>query len=48
VASTEIRSLKALEGLRNLKKLSCFNTRLSLRAVDSFKASFPNCEVRYY
>ncbi|MBM3168394.1 MAG: leucine-rich repeat domain-containing protein [Bacteroidetes bacterium] len=48
VASTEIRSLKALEGLRSLKKLSCFNTRLSIRSVDSFKASFPNCEVRYY
>jgi hypothetical protein len=48
VASTEIRSLKAVEGLRSLKKLSCFNTRLTVRAVDSFKASFPNCEVRYY
>ena len=48
VASTEIRSLKAVEGLRSLKKLSCFNTRLSVRAVDAFKASFPNCEVRYY
>lgn len=48
VASTDLRSLKALEGMTALKKLSCFNTRLTARAVDSFKASFPKCEVRFY
>jgi hypothetical protein len=48
VASTNLRSLKPIEGLRNLSKLSCFNTRLSTRAVDSFKESHPNCEVRFY
>jgi Leucine-rich repeat (LRR) protein len=48
VASTDLRSLKALEGMSNLKKLTCFNTRLTPRAVDSFKESFPKCEVRFY
>ena len=48
VASTDLRSLKALEGMGNLKKLTCFNTRLTPRAVDSFKESFPKCEVRFY
>jgi hypothetical protein len=48
VASTDLRSLKALEGMTALKKLSCFNTRLTPRAVDSFKESFPKCEVRFY
>jgi len=48
VASTDLRSLKALEGMSNLKKLICFNTRLTPRGVDSFKESFPKCEVRFY
>lgn len=48
VASTDLRSLKALEGMTALKKLSCFNTRLTPRGVDSFKESFPKCEVRFY
>jgi Leucine-rich repeat (LRR) protein len=48
VANTGLRSLKPIEGLSNLKKLSCFNTNMNSRAVDSFKASHPNCEVRFY
>lgn len=48
VASTDLRSLKSLEDLLGLKKLSCFNTRLTPRNIDSFKESFPKCEVRYY
>lgn len=48
VASTDLRSLKALEDLVGLKKLTCFNTRLTPRNIDSFKESFPKCEVRYY
>ncbi|TDQ19601.1 hypothetical protein DFQ04_1425 [Algoriphagus boseongensis] len=48
VASTNLRSLKPIDGLPNLKKLSCFNTRLTTRAVDSFKTEHPNCEVRFY
>jgi hypothetical protein len=48
VASTDLRSLKALEGMSALKKLTCFNTRLTPRGVDSFKESFPKCEVRFY
>ncbi|GMQ26665.1 hypothetical protein Aoki45_33480 [Algoriphagus sp. oki45] len=47
VASTNLRSLKPVEGLM-LKKLSCFNTRLTSRAVDNFKGANPNCEVRFY
>jgi arsenate reductase-like glutaredoxin family protein len=48
VASTNLRSLKPIFGLPNLKKLSCFNTNLNSRAVASFKASHPDCEVRFY
>jgi hypothetical protein len=48
VASTDLRSLKALEDILGLKKLSCFNTRLTPRIVDSFKEAFPKCEVRFY
>ena len=48
IASTNLRSLKALEDIIGLKKLTCFNTRLTPRIVDSFKESFPKCEVRFY
>ena len=48
IASTDLRSLKALEDIMGLKKLTCFNTRLTPRIVNSFKESFPKCEVRYY
>lgn len=48
VASTNLRNLKPIDGLQNLKKLSCFNTNLTTRAVESFKASHPDCEVRFY
>jgi hypothetical protein len=48
VASTNLKSLKPINGLTKLKKLSCFNTNLTTRAVDSFKASHPDCEVRFY
>ena len=48
IASTNLRSLKALEDIMGLKKLTCFNTRLTPRIVDSFKESFPKCEVRFY
>ncbi|MHA7129417.1 leucine-rich repeat domain-containing protein [Algoriphagus namhaensis] len=48
VASTNLRSLRPIEDLNNLKKLVCFNTRLSSRAVDSFREKMPDCEVRYY
>lgn len=47
VASTNLRSLKPVEGLM-LKKLFCFNTRLTSRAVDNFKEANPGCEVRFY
>ena len=48
VASTDLRSLKSLEDLGKLKKLTCFNTRLTPRAVESFKEKVPGCEVRFY
>ncbi len=48
VASTNLRSLKPLDGLSNMKQLICFNTRLTSRAVDSFRSSHPECEVRFY
>lgn len=48
VASTNLRSLKPLDGISTLRKLTCFNTNLTTRAVASFKASHPDCEVRFY
>ncbi len=48
VASTNLRSLKPLDDITTLRKLSCFNTNLSTRAVSSFQASHPDCEVRFY
>ena len=48
VATTDLRSLKALEDLVGLKKLSCFNTKLTPRAVESFKEKVPACDVRFY
>lgn len=48
VASTNLRSLKQLDAITTLTKLSCFNTNLTSRAVAAFKASHPDCEVRYY
>ncbi len=48
VASTNLRSLKPLDGLSNMKQLICFNTRLTSRAVDSFRSKHPECEVRFY
>jgi hypothetical protein len=48
VASTNLRSLRPIEDLGSLKKLSCFNTRLNQRAIDNFKKSNPDCEVRFY
>lgn len=48
VATTDLRSLKALEDLVGLKKLSCFNTKLTPRAVESFKEKVPGCDVRFY
>ncbi|MCH7412240.1 leucine-rich repeat domain-containing protein [Belliella sp. R4-6] len=47
IASTNVKSLKPVQGL-NLKKLSCFNTRINKRGVDNFKKLNPDCEVRYY
>jgi Leucine-rich repeat (LRR) protein len=48
VATTDLRSLKALEDLVGLKKLSCFNTKLTPRAVETFKEKVPGCDVRFY
>uniref|UniRef100_UPI0030EF73FE leucine-rich repeat domain-containing protein n=1 Tax=uncultured Cyclobacterium sp. TaxID=453820 RepID=UPI0030EF73FE len=48
IASTGVRSLKQITHLINLESLVCFNTRLSNRNVEKFKAELPNCDVRYY
>ncbi|MBI0399072.1 leucine-rich repeat domain-containing protein [Cyclobacterium marinum] len=48
IASTGVRSLKPITHLINLESLVCFNTRLSNRNVEKFKAELPNCDVRYY
>jgi hypothetical protein len=48
IASTNVRSLRPIMGLAQIEKLTCFNTRLNSRAVDSFRKLNPNVEVRFY
>ncbi len=48
IASTNVRTLRHIQTLSNLEKLVCYNTRLSKRAVDSFRRTNPECDIRYY
>ncbi len=46
-SNTNVNKLDALSYLK-LKTLKCFNTRVSNRAIENFKASHPECSVMYY
>jgi Leucine-rich repeat (LRR) protein len=46
-ANTEVRTLKHIEHLR-IKKLICFNTRISTSRLENFLQENPEVEVMYY
>ncbi len=46
-SNTNVNKLEALSYLK-LKTLKCFNTRVSNKAIENFKASHPECSVMYY
>ena len=46
-SNTRVSKLNALDYLP-LKILKCYNTKLSSRSIESFKAVHPKCEVMYY
>lgn len=48
IANTGVRSLKPIMNMVQIERLICFNTGLNKRAVDAFRALYPNCEVRFY
>jgi len=46
-SNTNVSKLSALNNLP-LKTLKCFNTKISNRVIEKFKASHPECDVVYY
>jgi Leucine-rich repeat (LRR) protein len=46
-SNTNVKQLDPVEGLP-LKTLRCFNTRITDREVEKFKATHPECNVIYY
>lgn len=46
-SNTNVSKLDALDYL-SLKTLKCYNTKVSTRAIENFKASHPDCSVIYY
>lgn len=48
ISNTRVNSLKPILGLSNMEVLRCYSTRLKSRAVDEFRALYPNCEIVYY
>jgi Leucine-rich repeat (LRR) protein len=46
-SNTNVNRLSSLDYLP-LKTLKCYNTRVSNRAIENFKATHPECEVVYY
>jgi Leucine-rich repeat (LRR) protein len=46
-SNTNVSKLDALD-YTPLKTLTCYNTKISTRTIENFKASHPDCQVRYY
>lgn len=46
-SNTNVNKLDALSYLK-LKTLKCFNTRISNKTIENFKAAHPDCSVMYY
>ena len=46
-SNTNVSKLDPLQHL-HLKTLKCYNTKISKRAIENFKASHPECNVIYY
>lgn len=47
-SNTGVWKLTRLYGLNKLKKLVCYNTRLSQSDIDDFKVTFQECDITYY
>ncbi len=48
INNTLVKSLKPLQSLPGLKSIKCFNSRISPKNIEKFKAVKPDCEVIYY
>ncbi|RLD62549.1 MAG: hypothetical protein DRJ05_00040 [Bacteroidetes bacterium] len=48
INNTLVKSLKPLQSLPGLKSVKCFNSRVSPKNIEKFKAAKPDCEVIYY
>ncbi len=46
--NTLVKSLKPLQSLPDLKSIKCFNSKISPKNIEKFKAAKPDCEVIYY
>ncbi|MCX6285302.1 MAG: hypothetical protein NTW31_13835 [Bacteroidetes bacterium] len=46
--NTKVSSLDELDNIRGLENLKIFNTKVSAKKVEKFKAAHPKCEVVYY
>ncbi len=46
-SNTNVNKLSSLDHL-HLKTLKCYNTKVSNKKIESFKASHPDCKVMYY
>ena len=46
-SSTAVRNLAPLANI-SLKKLVCYNTRVSARKLEAFREGHPECEVVFY
>lgn len=48
INNTLIKSMNELWGLPNLKKVTCYRTRINTKTLQEFKSAFPEVEVDYY
>jgi len=46
--NTQVKSLAPLLSLPGLNSVSCFNSRISIKNIEKFKAAKPACKVVYY
>jgi hypothetical protein len=46
-SNTNVTKLNSLDYLP-LKMLKCYNTKISDRTIENFRASHPNCQIMYY
>lgn len=47
-SKTRVRQINALAGLQKLQVLKCYNNKISVKRMDEFRNSHPDCEVIFY